>query len=895
MRQSLTLASTAVLAIALSCAAASAQQAPRPAPDEARVKALVSQMTQAEKIDLINGQPEDPATYQGQAGWLGGVPRLGVPGLRLADGPHGILTREISAAPPSTLSLAATFSAADAEAVGTVIGRNARARGIDVALEPYINLYRDPSFFRASNTYGEDPWLTGRIGAGLIRGIQGQGVMAMAKHFVGYDGGDDNRISPQALHELYLVPFEEAVKADVAAIMCAYNKINGTYACGAGALQNDVLRGQFGFKGFITSDWGAVHGAEFLAGGLDMEMPGRVAGPMAAVMTPFFSMQPPAPPAGPPDFSGFMPPPGGFGNDIPEEAAGAPAGPMGPPPGMMGPEPGYSTNLAQAFAAGRMDPVAIDQAAARVLGQMERFGFLDGAQKHAVTAEPVAKNAPVLRKAAADGAVLLKNDGILPLKPADLAATAMIGPGAAQNFAVVQSGERALGWPERQIGAAEAIRRDTGKRPVVAVAADMTGVVIPASAWGQGLTRNGGGMDRQIDFTAARGNALPAGASAAWEGTLNVPADGAYDLNFQLIGASGSVALDGKLLAGTTGLSLHGDVLQAGQDNVVPTPDGLDNIRRRVFLAKGAHPVKLEVRGDPSGKPVQVRLAWVTPEKRTADRAAAVAAARKAKIAVVFAWSRGKPDLMTLPGEQDGLIADIAAANPNTVVVLNTGGPVAMPWLSRVRAVLEMWHSGDEGGWATADILTGKISPAGRLPLSWPHSLADLPATDPAHPERRIVPGGKTSYSEGIFVGYRYLDQQGTAPLFPFGHGLSYARFDYADLKVAKAADGGRDIRFTLRNRGAKTADEVPQLYLGPPAAAPEGAQYAARALIGFDRVTLRPGEQRSVTIHIDPRRLQYWSETDNGWSTPAGSRALWVGASSRDMRLSGTLETQGD
>jgi beta-glucosidase len=338
-------------------------------------------------------------------------------------------------------------------------------------------------------------------------------------------------------------------------------------------------------------------------------------------------------------------------------------------------------------------------------------------------------------------------------------------------------------------------------------------------------------------------------------------------------------------------LALHGDVLQAGQDNVVPTPDGLDNVRRRLTLTQGAHPITVEVKADPSGNPVQVRLAWVTPDQRARDLAAAVAAAKGAKTAVVFAWSRGKPDPLALAGDQDSLIEAVAAANPNTVVVLNTDSPVAMPWLPKVKAVLQMWYTGDEGGWAAADLLTGRVSPAGRLPFTWPKQLRDAVANDPAHPEQSSAggPDGKTTYAEGILVGYRWFDRQKVEPLFPFGYGLSYSRFDYSGLRVADAADGGVDVRFTLKNVGAQAAAEVPQVYVGPPATAPEGAQFADRSLVAFDRVTLAPNESKELTLHVAPRRLQYWSESQTGWRIPAGPRPLWVGASSRDMRLTGS------
>ncbi|MBU6207709.1 MAG: beta-glucosidase, partial [Alphaproteobacteria bacterium] len=225
------------LSLALGCALTALSSLaladpPRAQANESRVKALIARMTLEEKLALIHGQREPAETYQGQAGWLAGVPRLGIPPLRLADGPHGVLTRVDSGAPPATLALAATFSTEDARVLGAVVGRNARARGIDVVLQPYINIMRDVSFARANNVYGEDPFLTGAIGAGFVRGAQGEGVMAQAKHYVGYEGPNDVTVDEQALHEIYAAPFRDVINAGVSSLMCSYNKLNGPYSCG---------------------------------------------------------------------------------------------------------------------------------------------------------------------------------------------------------------------------------------------------------------------------------------------------------------------------------------------------------------------------------------------------------------------------------------------------------------------------------------------------------------------------------------------------------------------------------------------------------------------------------------------------------------------------------------
>ena len=271
------------------------------------------------------------------------------------------------------------------------------------------------------------------------------------------------------------------------------------------------------------------------------------------------------------------------------------------------------------------------------------------------------------------------------------------------------------------------------------------------------------------------------------------------------------------------------------------------------------------------------------PEQRKADYEAAISVARKAKTAIVFAWSRNLPTF-ALPGDQDKLIEDVAAVNPNTIVVLNITQPVAMPWLSNVKAVLQMWHPGDEGGWATANILLGNASPAGRLPFTWPRRLEDTPVNDPAHPERREALDGKTSYSEGIFVGYRWFDKQRIQPLFSFGFGLSYTTFSYSRLEIMPGKSGGLAVSFVVKNTGQRASDEVPQVYLGSPAHPPDGIPFALRALAAFDRIHLEPGQSRTVILEIPERSLQYWSSASNRWITAAGEREIYVGPSSREL-----------
>ena len=860
---------------------------------DARVDKLLSQMTREEKLALIHGTHEDPAVYQGQAGYLGGVPRLGIPGLRFADGPPGALTRHPSQGETATMGVAATFSRKTAEDNGLVIGREDRALGIDVSLQPFVNIDRDLEFGRGYNTFGEDPFLTSEMGVAEVKGIQSQHVMAQIKHYVAYDSDSGSIfVDDQALHEIYVAPFDAAIRrADVSSIMCSYNRVNGTFACGNESTLTKILRDEIGFKGFVTSDWGATHAVKFINAGLDMEMPGEPDPAAPWDIPSFFDLQPvpPPPPAKDEEANTAM-----FGGLIPEEPA--PVHEDGGDFGLkLDPE-----KMAAALKDGTVTDAAINRAAGRVLYEIVHFGYLDGQAKHEVTAQSIEANAKIIETTGEEAAVLLKNEGgALPLKAADLDSVVLIGPTALQVDSIGINGERSVGLPQRQVGPLEALKKITGNPNIrFAVDDDMTGVPVPASVLSHGgkpgLERTGTGVsqtDVQLNFTGD--HSLPPNSTLTWKGTLTPPHAGVYWIYLQAMGTNASIYLDGKRLAATGAFQggVHGDILQANQDNVVPTVDHLDNVRRAFDFTAGPHRIEVRTSPDSSNSPVQVRLNWYTPEQRKADHEAAIAAAKNAKVAVVFAWTRLQP-VFGLPGEQNKLIEEVAAVNPNTIVVLNTSQPVALPWVNKVKAVLEMWWPGDEGGWSTANLLAGKTSPAGRLPVTWGKRLEDYAATDPKHPERSLKGvGGKTTYSEGVNVGYRWFDKENIAPLFAFGHGLSYTSFEYSALKVEKVSNGGLEVKVNIKNTGGVDSDEVPQVYLSAPSEIPQGVQFPVRALAGFDRIHLAAGEAKTVTLHVEPRQLQYWSTKEGKWITATGKRTVSVGASSRDLRLNETID----
>ena len=785
-------------------------------------------MTLEEKLSLVHGA-RDPKDL-GQAGYWPGLPRLGIPPLRFADGPAGINVNREATGMPAPVGLAATFDVDAARLYGVVLGRDAAALDQNVALAPHVNIVRDPLFRRNHTALSEDPLLTSELAAAQVRGIQSEGVMAQVKHVAAYNGAQNVVVDERTLHEIYLPAFEAAARAGVASAMCAYNKVNGEWACG-----NSALLG-LGFGGFTTSDWGAVHGPRDITQGLDLEMPGR-------------------------------------------EIGGRRGGPY------------FTGPLKKAVADGTIPITDVDRAVSRILAQMLRFGLLDGKPSRPRTVD-IEADAKIVRGIAAESAVLLKNaTNALPLRTKDLDSLVLIGPTAGQ-LAAGFLGERAYGFEARMLSPLAALRADAPRAKIsYSPGVDLTGVPIPASA----LSQDG--------HPGSPSLVLDANTDYSWRGTLAVPLDGDYTFMVQPAldhgsEGGGSISIDGVPVARTGGPGFGGTGMVAKKwSSLLPTTDGRDNGRgASVRLTAGPHRIELAANSTGDGQ-LRIRFAWITPELRRAGIDAAVAAARAARTAIVFAWcGTGSVDL---PEEQDELVAKVAAIAPRTIVVLNTGGPVLMPWKDRVASILETWYPGQEGGWATADVLLGRVNPAGRLPVTFPERLEDSPAHAAGHPERNAPPAPPgasgtnpnapiVTYSEGVAVGYRWYDQEELEPLFPFGHGLSYTSFEYSGLNIVATREG-LEVTFTLRNTGAVRGSEAPQVYLGPPEH--PTVPMPPRSLAAFRREELNAGASRRITVQIGMRALSYWSSERHDWVLDGGARPVYVGASSRGIRLSGTAK----
>jgi beta-glucosidase len=845
---------------------------PRASANMARVNALVRAMTLDEKISLLTGSPgagvPDPSSA-GQAGFVPGVPRLGIPAMRFTDGPAGVRDNLATTALPAPVALAASFSGELAKQYGVVLGRDAQATNQDVLFGPMANLVRVPQAGRNFETLGEDPLLQSDLVSSETRGVQSQGTISTIKHLA-ENNQESNRmnvdvqVDDRTLHEMELPAFQAATGAGAGAVMCAYPLVGGEHSCANGTLLTDILRVQWGFTGWVLSDFGAAR---------NLTSGDVTSGQTTPAQAAAFEVQ--------------------AGLDM--EFA--------------------SRNFAsvRADVTSHLVPQSIvDGAVRHILSTMDRFGLLDRASPAgaAVVSRTrptidVGADASVARAVAEEGAVLLKNDaGALPLSSADLRSIAVIGPTARQLLVGGGGSAHVVGLTNREVSPLSALERAApGASVHFAVGDDLDGVPVataaltpPTGAAGTGLLRTDASgvakqVDPQVDFTAS--NALAAGSQVTWTGTLTVPTTGSHDLKVQASGGATSfkvTAPDGTTVAsGSTGGLFGG--------SVIPTTDGLTNSSRTAQLTAGtAYGVSITGRAG-AATPLQIRFAWITPGLRQANVDKAVAVARQARVAVVFAYDEGtegvdRPSL-SLPGGQDALIESVAAANPNTIVVLNTGDPVLMPWVDRVTSVLEMWYPGQEGGGATADILLGLANPSGKLPVTFPAAEGDTPTAGSLERYPGVplpgAPAGQTveRYSEGIFVGYRWYDRQSIRPLFPFGAGLSYTGFTYSDLRVRPAGHGDRglDVSFRVRNSGSRAGAEVSQIYVGPPPSQP--VPMAEKALGGFQRVTLRAGQTEQVTIHVSERALSYWSTADQGWVVATGQRPISAGSSSRDIRLS--------
>ena len=808
--------------------------------------------------------PDKVRLLSGQDSWrTHGCDPLGLRPMITSDGPAGargmtLDDRSPASCLPCPSALGATWDPALVREVAAALGAEARGKGIDILLAPTINLMRTPLGGRGFECFSEDPELTARIAVAYVLGVQGAGVAATVKHFVGNDSETerwtyDARISEQVLRELYLVPFEACVReAGVALVMAAYNAVNGSRMTEHHRLLREVLKQEWGFAGAVTSDWDAARSTTAAANaGLDLAMPG--------------------------------------------------------------PNRFWGQALADALADGTVPAEVIDDKLARLLWLARQVGALtdgpasslppaaDGRAR--ITAGPVLASPELLRRVAASSFVMLRNAGdLLPLDPGALRRVAVIGPNA--EHPVIQGGGSAGVIPVSVSAPADALRRAlAGGAEVTAVPGCRTWVTVPAPPAGSLADPVTGEPGLRLEFRSPDGTVLASehrnAATFAWWGTVNLPAGigwdepGVIELRTRFLPAVSGPHLIGAAAVGRITISADGKVIADEATRVPGDPVEAmtrpGEVRAALELTAGqAAGLSLRFRPAAGGDgPLALRLGIAPCPDEDAMLADAVAAAAAADAAVVIvgtpdgAESEGfDRDTLALPGRQDELVRRVAAVNSRTVVVVNAGMPVLMPWAGEAGAVLYAWLPGQAMGDALADVLLGRAEPGGRLPVTLPAAEADCPVL---HARPR---DGRLDYAEGLLMGYRGYDAGTVAPAFPFGHGLGYTTWAYEELTVASPAPGpGQDLllRVRVRNTGPRPGREIVQAYAGQAEVSPGRP---VRVLAAFAVADAGPGEVAEVTLRIPDRVFAVYDEAA-GWTWPPGEFAIWAGRSSRDLRLS--------
>ncbi|MGW1210443.1 beta-glucosidase [Streptomyces sp. NPDC002499] len=799
---------------------------------ESAVEAALGKLDLDAKAHLLAGQD----TWS-----LPALPEIGLRSLVMSDGPIGVRgvrwsADDPSVALPSPTALAATWDPELARRAGTLLAQEARRKGVHVLLAPTVNLHRSPLGGRHFEAYSEDPYLTGRIGAAYVGGVQAGGVGTTVKHFVANDAETDrftvdNSVSERALRELYLAPFEHIVEnAHPWGIMTAYNTVNGTTMTEHRYLVNEVLRGEWGFDGYNVSDWSAArHTVAAVEGGLDVAMPG--------------------------------------------------------------PRTVYGEALAKAVRNGEVEEATVDEAVRRVLRLAARVGILEGAEP-AVTDLPETVDGEALaREIARRSFVLVRNEqGALPLRANGT--VALIG--AAARDARVLGGGSATVFPSHIVSPLDGLTAtlpdgtltySVGADPATELAVADKGfelTTICRDAAGEVI----GTRSVPNGHIQWMGSDLPVGVTH--ENLHTVELTGTFtprDSGPHTFGIKGMGPFT-LTLAGTT----YYDDVQRPADDSDPFEAifGAPVPRAQAELVAG-EPVQISlthVFSLPEGVPFKVvafALAHQEPQRDEDELIAeAVESARAADTAVVVVATTERVESegfdrkdLRLPGRQDDLVRAVAAVNPNTVVVVNSGSPVELPWREDVSAVLLSWFPGQEGGEALADVLTGAHEPGGRLPTTW-GALADAPVT-------QVTPvDGELPYTEGVFIGYRAWEKEGRTPSYPFGHGLGYTDWTYQSVDV-----DGMTARIRVRNSGARPGREIVQLYLAP---ARPTADRPGRWLAGFASVEAGPGETTEAVIELPRRAFEIWDETANGWSFVKGSYEIQVGRSITDRRITATI-----
>jgi beta-glucosidase len=821
----------------------------------AKAEAMVANMTQAEMFTLVEGASKPSTDTIVSAGYTSPISdgKVVIPSLYLGDSPNGVGNSNTGVTQfPTAQSVASSWDVSLAKAFGDAAGAEWAGKAENCALGPAMNIIRLPYGGRSAEYLSEDPYLAGQIAANESLGIQGNGVIATAKHYALNNQEDDRSgvnviVSDRALREIYLPAFESTLKLGGAmAVMGAYNKFNGSYACENTVLMTDVLRTDWGFNGFVMSDWGACHSTVgSVNAGLDQEMPGS-----------------------------------GMGSSY------------------------YSaTLLSDAITAGTITSAQLKSMATHILTAMYQAAvpFTNGTPSTTVS---TAAHRTLGVQISEDGSVLLQNTGsVLPLSKTTK--VAVIGPGASAYPTNDIGGSGAVDAVATVVTPLAGIQTEVGSGLVTyALGSIGTGSYPLLSTSNATITTASGGPTAGFtgSFTDSTGASIgtitsgltevdygtwptvgstnlssTTGWTADFVGYLNVATAQSYDFSLTGSGVS-TLKIDG-----TTEISVSSTSSSSSSMATVALTAGVHSVEVKCNTSTYTWPSSFGGTQAPT-----LELGW-NPDG--SYLAAAVTAATAADVAIVCVGdseSEGSDHTAYLSDDQNALVTGVAAVAKKTVVVLNAGSPLIYPWASKVNAILDNHYGGEDEGTAIAALLYGDVNPSGKLTVTHAASEGQLYGqTTETYPGVELSGDSNltVTYTEDINVGYRWFDKYGLQPAFPFGHGLSYTSFGYSGLKVSPSSGDGSSVTVTVKlaNTGSVTGKEVAQLYVGFPSTTGE----PPRQLKGFQKVSLDSGGSQTVTFTLDPRSFSYWGS--DGWTIDPGTYTLYVGSSSRDIRQTGT------
>ncbi len=804
---------------------------------EARISDILNRMSLEDMVRLLSGEDF----------WsVAALPDYGIGKLRVTDGPNGARgsgsffqdggERVSSASFPVGIALGASWNPKLVEEIGAAIAEETLSKGAQVCLAPTVNIHRSVTNGRNFECYSEDPELSADLTTAFVRGLQSKRVAATVKHFAGNESEFErttinSSIDERSLREVYLRPFEDAVKkADAWGIMTSYNKLNGTYTAENEWLLEDVLRGDWGFDGFVISDWfGSRTTAPTVNAGLDLEMPG--------------------------------------------------------------PTRDRGDKLIATVKAGEISEQKIRDRALAMLRVLDRVGCLDEMPPYAEVSDNRPEHRSRIRRAGAECAVLLKNDGALPLKSEK--SIAVIGPNA--KVAQIMGGGSSQLNPHYRVSPWDGLLSKLGE---------------DALAYAPGCQNHRWEPllhgDITIEFFARNdlGGEVVATSklTSAVEFLYPEPVVGKIARNDFSCRATVSYTAEtsgphsfGLHSAGKTRLKVNGEVIVDIWDDWTKGrtffEEGCDERTGLIDLVEGeTYLIEMELQTVPAANLVNPAFRFgVSQPLGDAAIAEAVQVAKENDTVLLFVgrsgeWDTEGSDLdhINLPGRQNELVKAVTAVNRNTIVVLQTGGPVEMPWLDDVAGVLQAWYPGQELGNAVADMLFGDIEPTGRLPQTFPKSWADNPAQSD---DPEVYPGidGNVRYDEGVFIGYRHYDAKGIEPMFPFGHGLGYTQFAIEEMEITETEDGP-SARVTVRNTGERHGTTVVQLYVGDKEASVARPE---KELKSFAKVALAAGESTSVPLQLTSRDFAFYDVSSGAWRVEAGSFTLSAGFSANDIQAS--------